>query len=253
MISAVVLTKDEEKNLPDCLESIKWVDEIIIIDDYSSDGTIGIIREIEEIGEHKGKIKIFKRRLAGDFAAQRNYGLRKAKGEWVLFVDADERVSPELAAEIKKEIKNTKVDGFYFKRQDFFGGRALKYGETANVRLLRLGRKGKGEWRREVHEVWEIKGETEELKNPVFHYPHQALNDFIEHINFHSTLHAQALQKEGLKPSLLRIIFNPKAKFIQNYIFRLGFLDGTPGIIAALMMSFHSFLAQAKLYFLWKK
>jgi len=245
MISAVVLTKNEEKNLQECLESVKWVDEIIVIDDNSTDKTVEIAKSL--------KAKVFSHPLNNNFAEQRNFGLERAKGEWVLFVDADERVSPELAAEIKKEIKNTKVDGFYLKRQDFFGGRALKYGETANVRLLRLGRKGKGEWRREVHEVWEIKGETEELKNPILHYPHQTLSDFIDHINFHSTLHAQALKKEGVRPSLWRIIFYPKAKFIQNYIFRLGFLDGTPGIIVALMMSFHSFLARGKLYFLWKK
>jgi len=245
MISAVVLTKNEEKNLQECLESVRWVDEIIVIDDNSTDKTVEIAKSL--------KAKVFSHPLNNNFAEQRNFGLERAKGEWVLFVDADERVSPELAAEIKKEIKNTKVDGFYLKRQDFFGGRALKYGETANVRLLRLGRKGKGEWRREVHEVWEIKGETEELKNPILHYPHQTLSDFIDHINFHSTLHAQALKKEGVRPSLWRIIFYPKAKFIQNYIFRLGFLDGTPGIIVALMMSFHSFLARGKLYFLWKK
>ncbi|PIZ47679.1 glycosyl transferase, partial [Candidatus Woesebacteria bacterium CG_4_10_14_0_2_um_filter_39_14] len=79
------------------------------------------------------------------------------------------------------------------------------------------------------------------------------LSEFIEHVNRFSTLHAQILFKEGIKPSLFRIIANPLAKFIQNYIFRLGFLDGTPGIIVALMMSFHSFLARAKLYQLWRK
>ena len=181
---------------------------------------------------------------------QRNFGLEKAQGDWVLFLDADERISPDLKKEIIESIKKTDVNGFYLKRQDFFGGRALRYGETANVRLLRLGRRGKGKFKRKVHETWEVKGKIEELKNPLLHYPHQTLSDFIDHVNFHSTLHAEALKKEGVKSSLWRIVFYPKAKFIQNYIFRLGFLDGTPGIIVALMMSFHSFLARAKLYFL---
>jgi len=245
MISAVVLAKDEEKNLTDCLESVKWCDEIVLIDDDSVDKTIEIAK--------KFNAKIFTHSLNNNFAQERNFGLQKAKGEWVFFVDADERVSLELKKEILESIKKPNINGFFLKRQDFFGNRALKYGETANVRLLRLARKGKGEWQREVHEIWEIKDEIGELKNPLLHYSHPTISEFLEHVNFHSSLHAQVLKKEGVKPSLFQIIFYPKAKFIQNYIFRLGFLDGTPGIIVALMMSFHSFLARAKLYQIYGK
>ncbi len=244
MISAVILTKNEEKNLPQCLESLKWCNEIVVIDDNSTDKTIEIAK--------KSGAKFFVHSLNNNFAQQHNFGLGKAKGDWVLFVDADERVSPELAQEIKEKIKSSKLNGFYLKRQEFFSSKALKHGETAHY-LLRLGRKGKGNWRREVHEIWEIKGEIGKLKNPLLHYSHPTLSEFIEHINNFSTLHAQVLLKEGVKPSLFRIITNPLAKFIQNYIFRLGFLDGTSGIIVALMMSFHSFLARAKLYQLWRK
>jgi len=246
MISAVVLAKNEEKNLPGCLELLKFCDEIIVIDDNSTDKT-------PEIAKKFGA-KVITHSLDNNFAQQHNFALRHAQGEWVFFVDADERVSLGLQKEILDLLHYSSVmewNGFYLKRQDFFGGRVLKHGETANVRLLRLGRKGKGEWQREVHETWAIKGEIGELKNPLLHYSHQTLTEFIEHVNFHSTLHAQALKKEGIKPSLFRIIFYPKAKFIQNYIFRLGFLDGTRGIIVALMMSFHSFLANSKLYFLY--
>jgi glycosyltransferase involved in cell wall biosynthesis len=245
MISAVVLAKDEEKNLTDCLESVKWCDEIVLIDDDSVDKTIEIAK--------KFNAKVFTRSLNNNFAQERNFGLQKAKGEWIFFVDADERVSPELKKEIIEVIKKPNIDGFFLKRQDFFAGKALKYGETANVRLLRLAKKGKGDWQREVHEIWGIKGEIGELKNPLLHYSHQTIPEFLEHINFHSTIHAQVLKKEGVEPSLFQIIFYPKAKFIQNYIFRLGFLDGTPGIIVALMMSFHSFLARAKLYQIYGK
>ena len=244
MISAVILTKDEEEILHDCLESIKWCDEILVIDDNS----VGKTTEIAK----KFGAQVFTRSLNNNWAQQRNFGLGKAKGEWVLFVDADEVVSPDLKKEIILAVKKKNMAGFYLRRQEFFGGRALKHGETAHY-LLRLGRKGKGEWRREVHETWEIKGEIGKLKNSLLHYSHPTLSEFIEHVNRFSTLHAQILFKEGIKPSLFRIIANPLAKFIQNYIFRLGFLDGTPGIIVALMMSFHSFLARAKLYQLWRK
>jgi glycosyltransferase involved in cell wall biosynthesis len=245
MISAVVLSKNEERNIKECLESLKWCNEIVVVDDYSTDKTRGIAKELGA--------KVFLHHLNNDFAAQRNFALRQAQGEWVLFLDADERISLELAEEIKKvtqisTVVVTCVNGFWLKRQDYFAGRWLKYGEMANVRLLRLARKNAGRWKREVHEVWEIKGKVGELRNPILHYPHPTISDFLKNINFYSNLHAQALKKEGVKPSLFRIIANPLGKFIQNYILKKGFLDGMPGLIVALMMSFHSFLARAKLW-----
>ncbi len=252
MISAVVLTKNEEKNIIGCLESLRWCKEIIIIDDYSEDKTIKNVQMFKCSNVQKN-IQIFKRHLDNDFAKQRNFGLQKAKEEWVLFVDADERVSPVLAAEIQKKVLKSKYDGYYLKRRDFFGKRWLKHGETANVKLLRLGRKNAGKWKQRVHEVWEIKGKIGMLKSPLLHYPHPTVGEFLKDIDFFSTLYAQELFVQGVKFSFFRLIFNPLGKFLLNYIWRRGFLDGTPGVIVALMMSFHSFLVRAKLYQLWKK
>jgi len=123
----------------------------------------------------------------------------------------------------------------------------LKHGETANVRLLRMAKKD-GQWERPVHEVWKTKWRTKTLKNPILHYPHPSISQFLSQINFHSTLHARALRKEGVEFSFFRLIFNPLGKFIQNYFWRLGFLDGTAGFVMAIIMSLHSFLARAKLF-----
>lgn len=243
--SAVVLTKDEEENIKKCLKTLRWCDEVIVIDDESEDKT-------RQIAKKMG-VKVFTRPLNGDFAAQRNFGLEKTKGDWVLFVDADERVPPKLATEIKQAIKDGKFVGFYLRRQDFIWGRRLNHGETANVRLLRLGQKGAGEWQRRVHETWEIKGKVGELKEPLFHYPHPTISKFLEQINFYTSLNASEFLRERRGVGLIQILAYPVGKFLQNYIFRLGFLDGTPGIIMALMMSFHSFLTRAKLYLLWKR
>lgn len=249
-LSVVIITRNEEKNIKECLESVKWCDEIVVIDDYSEDKTAEIAKKLG--------IEVYKRHLNNNFASQRNFGLEEAKGEWVLFVDADERISAELADEIKQVTQKTAyakncVNGFFIKRMDWFGEGWLKRGETGRVRLLRLARKGSGKWKRKVHEVWEIKDKVGELKNPLLHYPHPTISDFLKQINFHSTLHAEALREEEVQPSLFRLIANPLGKFFQNYIFKLGFLDGMPGFIVALMMSFHSFLARGKLYQLWKK
>lgn len=239
MISAVVLTKNEENNIQGCLESLKWVDEIVVVDDYSSDGTLKAIQN--------SKIKIFRRSLKNNFAEQRNYGLEKATGEWVLFVDADERVSPALRQEISN-FQFSIFNGALFKRRDFFLGRWLKHGETASVKLLRLARKGSGEWHRRVHETWEVNPKFGQLKNPILHNPHPTISEFLESINFHTDLHCQVLFEEGKRTNLFEMICYPLGKFFLNYFWCLGFLDGIQGLMMALMMSLHSFLARAKLY-----
>jgi len=246
MISVIVLTKNEGKNIKDCLETLRWVDEVIVVDDNSTDETVKICKT--------EKAEVYVRDLAGDFASQRNFGIKQAKGEWIFFVDADERVSPQLRAEIKKAIENPApgVKGFYFRREDLLWGRVLKHGETARVRLLRLARKGAGEWTRKVDEVWDIEGNTETLDHPLIHYPHQTLTDFLTSINQRSTLNARVFYEEGKRETLLDW-FKPPAKFFQNWILRLGFLDGMPGFAVALLMCFHSFLVRAKLYLLWKQ
>jgi len=239
VISIAILTKNEDKNIEGCFKTLKWCDEIIVIDDYSEDKTVAMARKLGA--------QVFQHPLNNDFAQQRNFALTKAKGDWVLFVDADERVTPVLAQEIQQEIKKNKYKAFVFKRQDFLMGKALRYGETAHIRLLRMAKKN-GQWVRSVHEVWQTKYPAKTLKNQLLHYPHPSISQFLDQINFHSTLHAQALKKEGVRFSLFRLIGNPLGKFLQNYILRLGFLDGTHGFVMAMMMSLHSFLARGKLF-----
>lgn len=240
--SAVILTKNEEENIKECINGLTFCDEIIVIDDNSSDKTA-------EIAGNLGG-KVFVRNLNDDFAGQRNFGLEKANNKWVLFIDADERVSGELKKEMLKEIESPENPhvGYTFKRDDYIWGKKLNHGETANISLLRLARKSAGKWVRSVHEVWTVTGRTKTLKNPLKHYPHQTLREFIDDINFHSDLHAEANYKEGKISNLAKIVIWPKGKFFYNYFFKLGFLDGMEGFVFALMMSFHSFLSWSKLW-----
>lgn len=246
-ISAVILSKNEEKNIGECIRGLTFCEEIIVIDDYSSDKTIEIARGLGAI--------VFQRKLEGDFAAQRNFGLGKATHKWVLFVDADERVNKELKEEMEREIStlNNPFLGYFFKRDDYIFGKKLNFGETASVALLRLARKSVGKWIRNVHEVWEVQGRTKTLKNSLRHYPHQTLREFINDINFHSDLHAVANYKEGKRSSWIKILFWPRAHGFKNWVLKLGFLDGTEGFVFALMMSFHSFLAWSKLWIYQRK
>jgi len=247
MISAVILTKNEEKNIKKCLESLTWCDEKIVIDDFSEDKTV-------EIAKKMGA-KVHAHKLNNDFSEQRNFGLATAQGDWVLFVDADEEVSQALWFEIMavtNDPKNFYV-GFYIKRKDFMWGRELKFGEAGSLKLLRLAKKEAGSWTGKVHETWRIKGNTLLLQNAILHYPHQSVREFLEEINYYSSLRARELHKKKIKAGWLAIILYPKAKFIVNYFFKGGFLDGLPGLVFALMMSFHSFLVRGKLWLLWQK
>lgn len=245
MITAVILTKNEEKNIVDCLESLAFCNEVVVIDDDSTDRTV-------EIAKNRGA-KVINRKLKENFSEQRNYALSLVKNGWVLFIDADERVSTKLAKEILDIINNSQHNGFYIKRTDQLFGKELEHGELANKKFIRLGKKEKGKWEGLVHEEWKIQGSIGILKNSIIHFPHPSLTEFISEINFYTTIRAHELYKKGVRASWYSIIFYTKAKFIQTYVFKLGFLDGMPGFILSLIMSLHSFLVRAKLYLLSKK
>lgn len=247
MLSAVVLTKNEEENIIDCLESLSFCDEIIVVDDNSEDRTVDLAK--------RNGAKVFVHSLDGDFSLSRNFGLGKARGEWVLFIDADERISSPLKREISYVIlsngRGSKTKGYFLKRKDVMWGRSLTHGETGNIRLLRLARRDVGKWEGKVHEVWKIKGKIQELSHPIIHYPHQNIALFLQKINFYSDLRAHELFAMGKKASFLSIILYPKGKFFVNYFVKLGFLDGTFGLVHAMLMSLHSFLVRGKLWLLW--
>lgn len=242
MISAVILSHNDEEPLRRSLASLAFCDEIIVIDDESVNLSL----------PKSKKIRLYKRALHGDFAAQRNYGLSRAKGEWVLFVDSDEVVSPTLAKEIQKAV-TVDCAGFYLRRMDWQFGKKLTHGETNKVRLLRLAKKDAGKWARPVHEVWNIEGAVGTLVTPLDHFPHPNVAQFVKDINMYSTLNAHFLYTEKIKVPGWQIVVYPAAKFFVDYIWYLGFLDGTAGAVVALMMSMHSFLTRAKLWLLWHK
>jgi glycosyltransferase involved in cell wall biosynthesis len=250
MISAIVLTKNEEKNIVDCLESLLWCDEILVIDDNSEDKTVQIIEKLKN-----KKIKVLSHPLDGNFSKQRNFALQQAQYEWVLFIDADERVSLSLEYEILSLINSSLSDfsGYYLNRRDVLWRKELKFGETGSIKLLRLVKKEKGEWVGKVHESLRIRGKTGFLRNPLTHYPHQDITQFLKEINFYTDLRAKELFDKKTKVYWWIIIIYPLGKFILNYGIKRGFLDGLHGLVFAILMSLHSFLVRGKLWQLWQK
>lgn len=240
MLTAVVLAKNEENNIRGCIKSLSFCDEVIVIDDYSGDKT--------EIFSSKLGAKVVRKKLDNDFAKQRNFGIEKAKYQWVFFVDADERISKGLANEIRESLKKGGVSAFIFKRCDFMWGRWLTHGEVGRFRAIRLIKKGSGKWIRAVHEKYFTEGKVVELKNPIKHYPHQNLNKFIKSVDKWSTIHAKANCNEGKRSNIFKIFLWPIGHFVKNYFLKLGFLDGLSGLVFAVVMSFHSYLSWSKLW-----
>jgi len=245
MISAVVLTNNSENTISQCLSSVSWVDELIVIDDYSKDKTVSVAR--------KFGAKVYERKLNSDFAAQRNFALAKASGEWILYIDSDEVVTNKLKKEIQEATKNSSVNGFLLKRQDIFMGKMMVGGEWGNAWLLRLARKTAGKWSRQVHEVWNTEGEVRKLSFPLLHSPHPDLRGFLAKLDFYSSLHAQSNLEQGKKSNFLKIIFLPVFKFIYNFFVKSGYKDGVHGFVYGAFLSLHSFLAWSKLWLLQKE
>lgn len=250
MITGIVICKNEEDNIVDSVESLNFCDQIVVVDDYSTDRTIELLNNLKK--EHK-RLDILSSYLNSDFSKQRNFAMSKAKNEWVLFLDADERVPEALRNEILGVIRKREISGLYIKRDDFMWGDRLKHGDVSNVWILRLARKSAGKWEGKVHERWVVEGNTAKLKNPIEHNPHRNLTEFLTEINNYTNIRAQELYDNGKKVNAFSIIAYPKAKFLLNYIFKLGFLDGEKGFMLAMLMSFHSFLVRAKLWKLWQK
>lgn len=239
-ISAVVLTKDNTKALARALKSLSFCDEILAIDDFSGKATIGLLK--------KHNATIYRRRLNGDFASQRNFGLGKAKGEWVLFIDADEFVSKKLARDIKKAIQSTEFNGYFLNRRDIFLNKDMKGGEWGGQKILRLAVRNFGKWRRDVHETWQGNGKIGFISQFLYHTPASSLKTFINKINYYSALHAKSNHAENKRATIRKILVFPLTKFLVSFIFKKGYKDGTHGFVYGVCMAMHSYLAWSKLW-----
>ena len=231
------------------LASCKAIKEIVVVDDNSSDNTIELCQNLTSNNQ---TVQIFSRELNNNFASQRNFGILKANYNWILWLDADERPSKKLI-HFLNHFDGHQYKNYSFKRRDIFLKHKLKHGETAYLNFTRLFNKKYGQFNGQVHENWETDKTIKNTKYLIYHYSHSTIKSFIQKINLYSDIRANELFNLGENTNMFEIIFFPIGKFIQNYFLRLGFMDGTPGIIMALCMSFHVFLNKAKLWHLYKQ
>lgn len=246
-VSVVIITKNEQANIEDCLKSIhSWPDEIIIVDDESADRTLEVARRYTD--------KVFTRKMDLE-GKQRNWGASKAKNAWVIMLDADERMNPELQKEIEEVIgKNDKETvAYWIPRKNYFGDQWLKYGGWYPAHHIKLYKKDFLKWREipcdVVHPGVDITEgfKSSRLNNHLIHYNFKNIEDFIKKVNRQSTLEAVKWHLQGKKIGAIHGLWKTFDRFWRRYIRKKGYKDGYYGFIAALLSGFYQFAAYIKL------
>lgn len=224
-ISAIIIAGNEEKNIADCLESVRWADEIVVVNSESTDRTVEIAKRYTD--------KVFIRRWEG-YAAQKAFSLEKASNEWVLSLDADERISPELLDEIKA-LDFSRADGFYIPRRNYFLNKVIRSCGWSPDYQLRLFRKSKTKMTdRQVHEGFTVDGKRSRLKGELIHYTHTSIAATLRKINEYSTLEAEE-KSARIHVTGIKIFFKPLWAFFQHFIIRKGFTDGAHGLMVSII------------------
>jgi glycosyltransferase involved in cell wall biosynthesis len=225
-LSAIIITKDEAANIAACLDSLAFCDERIVVDSGSSDGTLTIARE-------KGA-RVSLHAWQG-FGPQKNHALSLARGEWVLSIDADERVTPELAAAIQAALAKPSHEAYEILRRSSFCGHMMRQSGWSRDYVLRLFRRGKAKFSDDVvHERVVHPGPVGRIRAPLVHHPVKRLEDAIRRMDSYSTLGAEQLIASGRRVTFFSGLAHGWFAFIRTYVLRLGFLDGTAGFLLAV-------------------
>jgi len=241
-LSVITLTLNEERNIADCLTSVRWADELIVVDSGSNDRTAELARQFTD--------KVLTVEWKG-YGLTKNLALENATGEWVLWLDADERVTEQLADEIRSVItgNDPQCAGFSMPRKAFFLGKWIKHCGWYPGRVTRLFRKSLGRFtENHVHEQLVVDGHVGHLHHDLLHHTDPDLKHYFVKFNRYTTLAAEDLKAQGRSFSLFDLLVRPPFLFFQMYILRLGFLDGIQGLILCVVSSAYVFTKYAKLW-----
>ena len=238
-LSVTIIAWNEEERLRACLESVSWADEVVVVDAESSDKTVQLAREFTD--------RVWVRPWPG-FAVQKNFALDQATGDWILSLDADERVTPELGERIRAIIgDDSAADGYLIPRRNLFWGAWVRHGGLYPDYQLRLFRRGAGRFVEDaVHESVRVTGRVETLAEALLHQSYRDLEDFVRRSNRYSTLAAQDWLRRGRRVGVPALIMKPLGRFFSMYIIRRGFLDGWRGLLLAILYAEYVFLRMAK-------
>jgi len=245
-ITALAITLNEAANLPDFLKSLDFVDEIIIVDSFSTDNTVTIAKQFE-------KVTVFERAF-DNFSSQKNYALSKASNDWVVFFDPDETITAEVKNEILDILKNPIADAYFIKRENYFMKKRIKYSGFQSDWVIRLFKKDKGTYNGNlVHETLDISGKTGKFKSRLPHNTYKGFDEYMSKLHRYSKLQAQMLYDKKKRPKLTHFFIRPLYRFWHQYLIRLGILDGKIGFILAYTIAFSVFKRYVNLWLLYRK
>ena len=237
-ISATIITLNEEKNIGDCLASLDWVSEIVVVDSGSTDRT-------REICCAHPKVRFHSHAWEG-FGRQKNLAAGLAESDWVLNVDADERVSDELKASMMNA-EFVGVDGYRIARENYFGTRRIRYCgwyPDYNIRLYDRRRCSFGE--RAVHEAVECRGQIGTLNGNLIHYTYADISDYLKRMEKYSTLAARQMIADGRQPGAFDLFVRPPFTFFKMYVLKRGALEGYTGFVLSVLYAVYTFCKYAK-------
>jgi len=241
-ITATVITFNEEDNIAAALESLRWADEIIVVDSESTDHTVEIARRFTN--------RVFIRPWPG-YSAQKNFAAEQASNDWIFSLDADERVSEELKREIEhiKQGAEPTAAAFEMPRSTFYLGRWIKHSGWWPDYKCRLYRRDRARWRGDyVHETLDADGEVQKLNGNILHYTVRDASEHHLRMDRYTTLAAEEAHSRGKSASLFQLLLSPALVFVRSYVFKLGFLDGAPGLAIARFAAHYDFLKKLKLW-----
>jgi glycosyltransferase involved in cell wall biosynthesis len=237
-LSVVVVTRNEAARIGRCLDSVAWADEVVVVDSESEDGTAALCRE-------RGA-RVFVRPWPG-YASQKNFGFDQATGDWILLLDADERVSEPLAAEIRGLLEGSAPRAVYLiPFKNYLGGFWLAHGGLYPDYHPRLFRRGQARYgAREIHEVLEHQGSAGKLQGAIEHLTYQDIATYLEKVNRYTTLEAEVLAAKGFRVRWWHL-FKPLPRFFKYYVRKRGYQDGFRGLASAVLLAFYPFFIHVK-------
>jgi len=233
MITAIILTKDETEHITDCITTIQpWVDEVVVFDSQIND-------EVCALAVAAGARLL--RRPFDNFAAQRQAAIESVSAEWILFVDADERLTPALGAEIGEAIAKAQINGYWIPRRNYIAGHEMRHGGYFPDYQLRLLRRRSAHYdlTREVHELVDVGGETRNLEEPLIHYNYASWAHFHDKQRLYAAYEARILASRGIRPRPHNFLLQPLREFRRRYVSLAGWKDGLPGLWLALLLAWY--------------
>lgn len=239
-ITAIIPTFNEQERIKNSLNSAQFADEVIVIDSFSTDDTISIVKKSNAI---------LLQRKFDNFSKQKNYAIQHASNDWIVWIDADEVLTKDLQQEIKNAIENPNENvGYYIYRIFFFKGKKMSFTGTQNDKLIRLFNRKYCRYEGIVHEKIIANGKLGVLKNKILHYSYISFDRYIVKLNQHSALKAQELYDKGLIITPFHLIIKPFARFIKHYFIKLGILDGFYGFVISFALSYGVLVRYIKLW-----